>query len=107
VPVLLRGAERSPRRSIVVLVACGTLLGACGGQGAGDPAPIPSTGVPIAATDARGVDVVATTLPPMVPADPLAPLHAPDVAAPPPDPFAPPVSPPPVPPSPTSTGVPL
>ena len=101
-----------PGRLAAVLATCSALVAAgCGGHGAGDATPIPSTGVPVAAASARGVDVTTTTLPPTMPVDPM--LAPPSTAPPgmptmpPHDPFAPPVSPPPVPPAPTGTGVPL
>jgi hypothetical protein len=103
------------RRALPPILIAG--LAGCGGQGSADATPIPSTGVPLAAADARGVDVRAGEIAPAHPAmDPLAPHPggpldplAPPPTAPsiPPDPFAPPVSPPPVRPAPTSTGVPL
>lgn len=103
-------ARVSPRRrpSLPTALPLVALLAACGGQGSSDTTPIPSTGVPVAAAGARGVDVTTTTPPPVDPM--LAPTStAPPgmPTMPPHDPFAPPVSPPPVPPAPTGTGVPL
>lgn len=102
------------RRRLDLLMGSGLALAAfaqgCGGQGSSDATPIPSTGVPMAAASARGVDVrggeITPPHPAMNPSDPHA-APPPTVPVIPPDPFAPPVSPPPVPPAPTSTGVPL
>ncbi|MGK3993966.1 hypothetical protein [Sorangium sp. So ce1024] len=90
-----RAAAAPTARAVAVRAALLAALApaACGGLDAAEDAPAPpSTGIPLAAPNARGAPLEAA---PMVPSMPSSPFDDPERLQVPPDPFAPPDLPPP------------
>ncbi|WP_437664186.1 hypothetical protein [Sorangium sp. So ce1182] len=84
-----RPAWRAPRAALLL---AGALLAACGGEDAGEDAPAPpSTGIPLAAPNARGAPLEVA---PPAPSIPPSPYVGPEELQIPPDPFGPPEIPP-------------
>ncbi|WP_437786023.1 hypothetical protein [Sorangium sp. So ce1097] len=93
-----RAAAAATARAVRAATARAALLAAlapaaCGGLDAAEDAPAPpSTGIPLAAPNARGAPLETA---PMVPSIPSSPFGDPEQLQIPPDPFAPPDLPPP------------
>ncbi|XXT24548.1 hypothetical protein WME94_23740 [Sorangium sp. So ce429] len=87
-----RPAWRAPRAAVLL---AGALLAACGGADAGEDAPAPpSTGIPLAAPNARGAPLESAPPAPPAPSIPPSPYVGPEGLQIPPDPFGPPEIPP-------------